>query len=142
MQKIKIEIPDKILFTYQFLITKEDINIANHMGNERVLNMANDIREKMFMHLDCMSILHDTENTQGIVIANHTINYKNEGFLNDEITCQTGITNITECSFDLIFNFIKQDGRTLAVLRSGCVYYNFNLRKIRPLPEDFLDKIK
>jgi acyl-CoA thioesterase FadM len=112
------------------------------MGNERVLNMANDIREKMFMHLDCMSILHDTENTQGIVIANHSINYKNEGFLNDEITCQTGITNITECSFDLIFNFIKQDGRTLAVLRSGCVFYNFNLRKIRPLPEDFLDKIK
>lgn len=136
MQRVEIEIPEKILFTHHFTISEKDINIANHMGNERILFIANDLRVLMFEHLNLL--LHDAENGHGTIVANHTINYRKEGFLGDEITCHAGVTNVTECSFDLIFNFIKSDGKTLIVLRSGCVYYEYQQRKIRPLPDSYL----
>lgn len=137
MQRVVIDIPDKILYSYTFTISQDDINEANHMGNERILVLANEIRGKMFGYLQLQ--LNDAVNGHGTIIANHSIQYKNEGFLGEEITCHTGILNITECSFDLIFQFLKNNGKTLALLRSGCVYYEYGNRKIRPLPERFLE---
>ena len=83
MQRVQIDFPETTLFTYQFTIVEEDINIANHVGNERILVLANHSREKMFEHLNLK--LYDLNELHGIVVANHTINYKSEGFLNDII---------------------------------------------------------
>ena len=136
MQRVKINLPSRILFSYSFTIEKEDINEANHMGNERILNFANDIRVKMFNQLGLK--LNDEINGHGTIVANHSIHYKNEGFLNDAIICHAGVDTITECSFDLIFHFVKSNGSTLAILRSGCVYYEYNCKKIRQLPDSFI----
>ncbi|HQV79008.1 MAG TPA: thioesterase family protein [Chitinophagales bacterium] len=135
MQRVQIDFPETTLFTYQFTIVEEDINIANHVGNERILVLANHSREKMFEHLNLK--LYDLNELHGIVVANHTINYKSEGFLNDIITCYGSIDTLTECSFDLLFHFKKENGKTLAMLRTGCIYYDFQTRKIKALPESY-----
>lgn len=70
------------------------------------------------------------------VVANHTINYKSEGFLNDIITCYGSIDTLTECSFDLLFHF-KENGKTLAMLQTGCIYYDFQTRKIKAFAESY-----
>lgn len=136
MQNVRIEIPENILYTETITIGEEDINMANHMGNERILVLANTIRENMFkaLHLN----LFDIENQLGIVIANHIAVYKAEGFLGDKITCQAGINEVTECSFNLIFHFLKDNGKTLALLSTRCVFFDFNARKIKELPPDFV----
>lgn len=136
MQKIKIELPENILYTETFPITDADINIANHMGNERVLVFANTIRENMFKALQLN--MFDLENQLGIVIANHIAVYKAEGFLGDNIKCEAVINEVTECSFNLIFHFIKENGKTLALLSTLCVFFDFNQRKIKELPSDFV----
>ena len=135
MLRVKIEIPEKVYHTYTFTITPEDINMADHVGNERILKFANDAREDFFNQLSFK--LNDYENKIGIVIANHTINYKSEGFLNDAISCSIGIDTITECSFDIVFHFVKNNEKTMALVRSGCVNFDFNTHKIQPLPDDF-----
>lgn len=136
MQRVKINLPEHFLFTYQFTIEEIDINEANHMGNERILTFANIIRSKMFEQLGLK--LNDETNGHGTIIANHCIHYKNEGFLGDEISCNVGVDTITECSFDLVFQFIKNNEKPLALLRTGCVYYEYEQRKIRHLPESFI----
>ena len=137
MERVKINVPDKFLFSCQFNIDEADINEAKHMGNERILTFANIIRANMFEQLKLK--LNDEINGHGTIVANHSIHYKNEGFLGDEITCKVGVSTITECSFDLIFHFTKDTNKDLALLRTGCVYYEYEQRKIRPLPESFLN---
>ncbi|MEZ5026479.1 MAG: thioesterase family protein [Chitinophagales bacterium] len=138
MQRIKIEPPKKSLFKYSFTINEDDINMANHVGNERILVFANTIREKMFQHLQ-LNLLN-TES--GIIVANHSIVYKSEGFLGDAISCVIGVENMSECSFDLIFHFIKNQEKTLAMVRTGCVYFDYINRKIHPLPESYIQTFK
>ena len=108
MERVQINIPEKILYQQHFKIVEADINDVNHMGNERVLVFVN------------------------------SINYKNEGFLGDEIVCHVGVNNITECSFDLISHFIKSNSTTLAIVRTGIVYYDYEKRKIKALPQSFI----
>lgn len=136
MERVKINLPQNTLFSYHFKIEKEDINLANHMGNERILVYANTIRTQFFIHLDLLE--NNPITSLGTIVANHSINYKSEGFLGDEITCEVGVNNITECSFDLIFHFIKNKEKTLSMVRTGCVYYDYAQRKIHALPENFV----
>ena len=139
MQRVEINPPKKILFSHTFTIVKEDINEADHLGNERILVFANSIRNLMSKHLK-LNLL-DMEKKIGIIVANHSVNYKSEGFLGDVINCHVGIENISECSFDMIFQFVKENGRNLAFVRSGCIYFDFMDRKINPLPEQLLLQI-
>ena len=136
MQRVSIEFPSPILYSYTFTINADDINIADHMGNERILVLANTLREKMFEHLQIP--LFDLQNRHGIVVANHCIQYKSEGFLGDEILLNAAVNDITECSFDLYFQFLKNNGKTMALLKTGCVYFDFETRKIMALPESYL----
>lgn len=132
MERVKISLPSKILFTTVFTIGKDDINEANHMGNERILVFTNAIRSPFFRHLQLTE--NDFEKLEGTIVVNHSIHYLSEGFLGDIIRCEVGITNLSECSFDVVFNFKKNDGKTMAVVRSGCVYFDYAVRKIRALP--------
>ena len=52
MERVKINLPQTTLFSYHFKIEQEDINFANHMGNERILVFANIIRTQFFIHLN------------------------------------------------------------------------------------------
>lgn len=137
MERVKIDLPEKILFTSYFTIGPEDINEANHMGNERILVFTNAIRSPFFKHLKLTE--NNFEKMEGTIVANHSIQYASEGFLGDEITCDVGVTNLSECSFDVVFNFKKKNGKTMATVRSGCVYYDYIARKIRALPENFIN---
>ena len=134
MERVQINIPEKILYQQHFKIVEADINDVNHMGNERVLVFVNSIKEGFFRELK----LTANTPTEGIIFANHSINYKNEGFLGDEIVCHVGVNNITECSFDLISHFIKSNSTTLAIVRTGIVYYDYEKRKIKALPQSFI----
>ncbi len=136
MERVRIQLPEKTLYTHHFTITSEDINAADHMGNERILVHANAVRIAFYKHFNLIE--GDYENGHGVIVANHTVNYKSEGFLKDEIACEVGINQLTECSFDLVFHFIKNNEKTLALLRTGCIYYDYNERKIRHLPENFV----
>ncbi|QQR97375.1 MAG: thioesterase family protein [Sphingobacteriales bacterium] len=137
MTRIDIEIPKKILYTSKFTIEQEDINHAKHMGNERILIKANQIRTNFYAHLQLADV--DWEKGEGTILANHAIKYVSEGFLGDTVECQVGVQALTECSFDLVFHFIKNNTKTLAIVRSGCVYFNYHEKRIKELPNSFIE---
>lgn len=135
MTRIDIELPKKYLFTKKLVIQQEDINHAKHMGNERILIFANQLRVDFYNHLHLSDV--DWDKGEGTILANHTIKYISEGFLGDEIECQIGVSNLSSCSFDLIFHFVKNNGKSLAIIRTGCVYFNYHSKKIQELPIEF-----
>ena len=135
MERVKINLPEKVLFTYTFTIATADINEAQHMGNERILVFTNIVRTAFFKALDFNT--YETA-ASGTIVANHSIHYKSEGFAGDVITCEVGAQNLTDCSFDIVFHFIKENGKTLATVRTGCVYYDYVQRKILALPAHYV----
>lgn len=140
MEKIKINFTEPVLFSNSFYIIEEDINFAGHMGNERILHWANQIRHSFYRHQGVMEI--DPKTMIGTIVANHSIVYKSEGFLNDLIRAEVAVNNITSCSYDLIIRFTKKEtGQVLALLRSGTVCFNYQTREIAEIPQELLHAI-
>lgn len=140
MTRVEIELPNKILFNHHFKIQKEDINHAKHMGNERILIFANNIRTLFYENLQLADV--DWDKGEGTIIANHAIKYISEGFLDDEICCEVGVANLSSCSFDLVFHFIKKNKQSLALIKTACVYFNYHDKKIKELPVSFIEAFK
>ncbi len=76
------------------------------MGNERILVYANSLREHMFQHLNLK--LNDEKNGHGTIVANHSIHYKNEGFLGGRSFMPKGlIDNYTDKQTADLLAYIK-----------------------------------
>ena len=133
MERIKIKLPEHFIYREYFTIEQEDINMAQHMGNERILVHANSVRHRFFKYINFPE--YDAQNQCGSIIANHSIVYKSEGFFNDKIECEAGFTNCTDTSFDLVMHFIKNGFQTLAIVRTGIVYYDYQKREVMNMPE-------
>jgi len=139
MTRIEINIPEKVLYETIFTIKAADINFANHMGNERILVFANNVRTDFYKHLELLE--GDWENGHGTIVANHTVKYVSEGFLGDEIICKVGIGALTSCSFDMVMHFVKKESNiTLALVRSAVVYFDYKERRIRELPQSYTER--
>lgn len=141
MKKERIDFPERIIWKGSRTITASDINYANHMGNERILVWADEIRAA-FLN----SIGWDEKSFHqgaGVIVANHTIVYQSEGFLGDEVQIEVGVDYLTEYSFDIIIRTRKTGAeRNMIVLRTGVVCFNYQKREVQPIPEQFLQKLR
>lgn len=141
MKKERIEFPDIILWSTQREIEATDINRAQHMGNERILVWADDIRQQFLNQIGW-----DNESTLtefGLIVANHTIVYQSEGFLGDEINIEVAVNELTEFSFDLLIRCKKKNAtRNMVVMRTGIVCFNYLKKEITSIPSQFLDKLQ
>ncbi|HNF48654.1 MAG TPA: thioesterase family protein [Chitinophagales bacterium] len=133
MERIKINLPEHFIYREFFSIENADINEAEHMGNERILIFANGARQRFFKFIKFPEL--DLENNCGSIIANHSIVYKAEGFLGDKIECEVGFTNCTNYSFDLVLHFIKNGFTTMAIVRTGIVYFDYKKKEVIEMPE-------
>ncbi|MCO5232031.1 MAG: thioesterase family protein [Chitinophagales bacterium] len=137
MKKEKIVFPEKVLWRTEKVINEQDINFANHMGNERILVWADEIRSQFLNHIG-WDLQFATQKT-GIIVANHTIVYQSEGFLGDLISIEVGVDYIKECSFDMIIKCYKESAsRNLVVIRTGIVCFNYLKREIVGIPNEFI----
>ncbi len=140
MKKEAIHFPDKIIWTEERTISERDINYARHLGNDRILVWADEIR------LHALENIGWTRNRlaagEGLIVANHTIVYQSEGFLGDVIGVEVGIDFLTECSFDMVLRLKKKGAsRNLIIMRTGLVCFDYEKRKIIEIPKEFYEQL-
>lgn len=141
MKKEKINFPKKVIWSEKRTIADTDINYANHMGNERILMWADDIRNNALNNIGWG--MDSLESGSGVIVANHTIVYQSEGFLGDEINIEVGIDYLTEHSFDMVVRLTKENSnKNFIIMRTGVVCFNYNSRKIAEIPEQYLTQLK
>lgn len=141
MKKEKIVFPEKVLWSTSRSIEKEDINYAHHMGNERILVWADQIRNHFLSSIGWNEkvVLEQA----GVIVANHTIVYQSEGFLGDNIKIEVGIDHLTDYSFDIVIRTKKEGAeKNMVILRTGIVCFNYSTREIQTIPEQFFQKLK
>src|SRR5690606_19817602 len=130
-----------VLWSSSRVIASEDINFAQHMGNERILVWADQIRNEFLKSLgwDEKVVMGEA----GVIVANHTIVYQSEGFLGDKILIEVGIDFLTEFSFDIVIRTRKENSeRNFIVLRTGIVCFNYAKREIQAIPERFFTQLQ
>lgn len=139
MSRIKIELPDKFLFTTEIPIRVSDINYGGHLGNDSVLSIAQEARIRFlnqfgFSEMDVAGV--------GIIMIDAVVNYMSQGFYGDVLIIELAVTELSRIGCDIVYRMTnKKSGEIIAVLKTGIAFYDYQQNKVTGVPSKFKEVI-
>lgn len=140
MSRVKIEEPDKYLFTAKITTRITDLNYGGHVGNDRIFAFMHDARVQFLKSLGYESEL-DLDGL-GNIQTDAAISYKAEIFAHEDILIEVGLMDFIKYGCDFIYRFTKSNGKLAAIGKTGIVFFDYKKRKIANMPESFIKKIE
>lgn len=140
MPRIKIEIPDKIIFSTEIPVRISDINYGGHLGNDSLLSIIHEARVRFLYHLN-----YSESNVEGvgIIMIDSAVQYKAESFYGDVLLVEITINDFTAIGCDFVYRITnKNTSKEIAIAKTGVVFFNYEKRKTVPVPPEFKVKIK
>ena len=139
MARIKIDLPEKFIYKTEIGIRVTDLNYGGHLGNDSVLSICHEARLRFLKHLGYSEL--DVEGS-GIIMADAAIQYKGEGFHEDELIIEIGVSDFTKKGCDFVYRLTtKATGKIIALVKTGIVFYNYSNKNIMTVPFVFKEKI-
>src|SRR6187551_1792516 len=111
MARIKIEIPEKTIATFQIPVRITDINYGNHMGNDSFIAIVHEARMQWLTQYGYTEL--NIEGT-GLIMSDLGVEFKNESFYGDvlEVTISVGVQS--SVSFELFYQLsAKRNNETV-----------------------------
>ncbi len=136
MARIKLTLPDHCDFETQLTVRISEINYGGHLGNDAVLSLAHEARVQFFNSLGYTEF--DVAGS-GIVLADAVVVYRAEAFHGNTLTARLAADDFNPYGFDLFYQLTNAaDGREVARIKTGIVFFNYTARAIAPIPAPFL----
>ena len=139
MARIKIDLPENFIFETEIKVRISDINYGGHLGNDAVLSLAHEARIRF---LESMGYTELNIEGASIIMTDAEIVYRNESFYGDLINIALAIQDISNTGFDFLYRLVRvSDNKEIARAKTGIVFFNYETKKIIPIPENFKTKI-
>lgn len=135
MQRIKIELPEKFIFSTEISVRVYDVNFAGHLSNDSILSMVHEARIRFLKNWGYSEV--DTAGA-GIIMFDAALQYKSQGYHGDVLLFEVTVNNFIRNGCDFIFRITnKESGREIARAKTGIAFFDYKLKKIVPVPEEF-----
>jgi acyl-CoA thioester hydrolase len=140
MARIKIRLPEEVIFSTTLNIRITDINYGGHLGNDSVLSLIHEARVRF---LNSHGFSEQNVDGVGIIMTDSVIVYSSESFYGDEIKFDIAIDDITNTGCDIYYHMTNnKSGKEVAKVKTGIVFFNYENKKVTRTPELFLEKFK
>ena len=139
MPKIKLKKQKSYEFEYKVTLQVRDINYGGHLSNDALVGIIHEARINLLNTLGCSELDLGDKKT-GIIMSDLAVNYLGEGFMFDEITVYSHIDEISNASFRIFHNIIKQD-KTIAYAETGIIAFDYDVRQIVEIPDTFINAL-
>ena len=138
MARIRLQLPTEFQFTTSIKVRVSDINYGNHLGNDRVLAMAHEARIRYLNNFGFTEL--DVDGV-GIIMNDAAVMYFAESFLGDELNIYVTTSDFVRFGCDFLYKFEnKTNKKEIARVKTGIVFFDYENRKMAPVPQKFIDK--
>lgn len=136
MSRIKLDIPKQFPFKTEIDIRVSDINYGNHLGNDALLSILHEARIRFLKNYKCKEL--DLFGV-ALIMSDVAIQYKNEAYHGDVLQIEMTAYDFSITAFDL-FYFVtrKSDNKVIAVAKTNMVCYNYDEKKMKDVPPQFV----
>ena len=69
------------------------------------------------------------------------IQFKSEAFYGERLKIEITAGDFSRVSFDIYYR-VSTDGREVALAKTGIVFYNYEMKKVAAVPENFRKKME
>lgn len=136
--RVKIQLPEKQLYTTTLTIRVSDINYGGHLGNDTVVSLIHEARYRMFNSWGYKSDL-EIEGL-GTVQLDTAVQYKGEGFHGDSVAVSIYIGDVGSRTFDLFYE-LRSGEKLIALGKTGLGFFDYSARKLMTIPAPFQAKL-
>ena len=133
MARVKIDLPAAFSFAVRLPVRITDLNYGAHLGNDALLGLLHEARVQFLAHLGEPE--YNPATKRGFIMADVAVEYKGEGFHGDVLTIDMAAHEAHKYGFDIMYRVQNQDGKLVALAKTGMLCFDYNTRKLRGLPE-------
>jgi len=136
MGRIKIELPEKYIATFEIPVRITDINYGNHVGNDSLVAIIHEARMQ-FLHRHGYTEL-DVAGAS-LIMNELLVEFKNEAYYKDMLEVKLFAGDIFKVGFELFYSLSTiRDQTTLLIAnaKTGMVCFNYNEKKLMHIPEE------
>lgn len=135
MARIKIDLPEKFDFSTEIPVRISEINYGGHLGHDSVLSLTHEARVRLLSKHGFTEM--DIEGS-GLIISDAAIVYKSEAFYGEILNIEVAICDFNKYGCDFVYKITeKETGREIARAKTGIVFFDYENRKVSPVPEKF-----
>jgi acyl-CoA thioesterase FadM len=136
MPRLEIEFPEEALFRTELPIRIDDVNYGGHLGNDKVLAIAQEARLRFLAAHGFPSEL-DVAGT-GLIMADAAVVYRGEGVYGMVLEVELAASGVRTRGFDFLYRMRDaRTGREIARARTGMLWFDYAARKVVSMPEAF-----
>jgi acyl-CoA thioester hydrolase len=139
MARIKLEIPNDIIFTCKIDIRIYDINYGNHLGHDRLISILHDARTQLLTKMGFTELNIDGV---GIIVSDLAVQYLNEAKLGDQLFISISIDEIKRKSFELYYRVLNKKNLEIAKAKTGIVCFDYENNRSISIPKIFIIELK
>ncbi len=135
MPRIKLELPAQYHFTTEIPIRISDINYGGHLGNDAVLSILHEARLRMLIEHGWTEM---SVEGVGLIMSDSAVLYKSEAFYGESLRIQIGVKDFSRFGCDIYYLVREREsGREVVQAKTGIAFFNYQERKLAPVPEKF-----
>lgn len=142
MARLQLTFAEEIKFSCELAVRASDLNYGNHVGNDSILTIMQEARIQLYRSMGYTNELN-FDGSIGHIVADAAVVYKSEAFLGDILKIQIAISDYTKYGFDMYYRLSNQiTGKEVAIGKTGIVFFDYDARKVAPVPVTFREKIE
>lgn len=135
MARIKIDLPEKFIFSTEIAVRIDDINYGGHLGNDSILSLIHEARLRFLKNFGYSEL---EIGGASLIMGDVAIVFKSEGFHEDIITIEVTANDFSNFGFDLFYKLTnKKTRKDIAYAKTGMVCFDYKNRKVMKVPEEF-----
>jgi acyl-CoA thioesterase FadM len=139
MARLKLAFPDdQFVYSTQMSVRVTDINHGNHLSNDSMISMISEARARFLYEY---GVRESESDGSGIIVTDLATTYRAEAHARDLLVFEVGVMDFNKYGGDIIFRITRPaDGTLVAMAKYGFVFFNYRLKEVVPMPDDFRAK--
>jgi len=134
--RIQLEFPEAVVFSHQCNLRISDINYGQHLGHDTLITLMHEARCSWLAEVNLSELSIDGGDV-GWVVAELAVNYKVEAFYPDQLTIELAVGDVGSKSLEIYHRVVRGDGQTVAVAKTGMVFFDYMKHRSAAIPEAF-----
>ncbi len=136
MARVHLELPEQFLYATELEVRIGDINYAGHLGNEALLLLLQEARERLLAQY---GFTEREAGGAGLMIADAVVVYRSEAFHKERLRVELALRDFNDYGFDFVYRVSEaSSGREVARAKNGMVFFDYAARTIQRIPQRFL----
>jgi acyl-CoA thioesterase FadM len=128
MPRVEIDLPSAWIFSTELAVRVSDLNYGNHLGNDRVLALAQEVRVQW---LQAHGLGELDVGGAGLILADAAVVYRAEGRLGMVLRGELGVGEVRTRSVELVHRFTDvASGAEIARARTGVLCFDYAARRV------------